>query len=246
VQFALDVESSGKLIFPATEFTYGVTRVYVQFVYQGLGEVEQVESLWYRNENPISSGRLAWDGGEEGTYLVWIEDPNGLGRGNWRWELGIDGAILGGGTFFVGGAPGYSNETWGFSFDPPVGWELKSEQPEEVIFSSLDQRRALAVRVAADAQMFSDAAAANRIFELDQAEAEIVVTETVTMNGEEALLQQVRLVADESEPELLFVVSALHAESAYSLWILGPAEDEQALKSLLATTLYSIRFSSRE
>ncbi len=262
VRFALEVDEAGGLVFPATEFVQGVTRVYVRFSYQELGDVAQVESKWYLNENRISSGKMAWDGDAEGDYVIWIEDPDGLGRGQWRWEMIADSNVLGGGTFAIGGGPGYSNEAWGVSFDPPPTWELASERDSFVTFSSPDQRQAVALRVAPATGKLSKSAAADlALFRVDHPEAEVVGTEEVTMNGKAALLQQIRYVdqgatesgsedqesgGEESSEQLLFVVSAIHADSAYSLWVLGPADGAGELKRLLAASLLSVRFMAGE
>ena len=77
-------------------------------------------------------------------------------------------------------------------------------------------------------------------------EAEVVTTEDVTMNGEGALLQQVRYVDQEGGEDVLFIVSALHAGSAYSLWMLGPADEITVLRTLMMAALHSIRFSTGE
>lgn len=242
VQFALDVDENGQLIFPATEFVLGVTRIYARFSYLGLGNVSEVTTAWYLNENPVSLARLAWDGGDEGAYIMWLEDPNGLARGEWRWELGAGDITLGGGTLTIGGAPAYKSESLGLSFDPPPNWKSVVERTDAISFSSPDQRRALALHVAPGAGVATEITAADLAqFQLEHPEAEVVKTEGVTMAGEEAILQQVRYKGQEAD-EFLFIVSALHAGSTYSLWLLGPAEDEPELKTQLVSTLHSIRF----
>lgn len=247
VQFALDVLENGQLVFPATEFVFGVTRIYARFSYRGLGDVKEVQTIWYRNDNPVSRGTLAWDGGQAGDYLIWLEDPDGLGRGDWRWELVAGGQILGGGTFTILGEPRYINEVWGLSFDPPVNWESESETADFVTFSSPNQRQALALRVAPQSAGLSETAANNlAVFQTEHPEAEVVTTEEVTMSGKEALLQQVHYTDEESGEETLFIVSALHAESVYSLWMLGPAEEAETLKRLLFATVHSLRFLTDE
>jgi hypothetical protein len=261
VQFALDVDETGQLIFPATEFVFGVTRIYVRFAYHGLADVTEVASVWYLNENPVVSGTLAWDGGEAGNYVMWMEDLNGVGRGQWRWELAAvrrahdatDNTLLGGGTFTIGGAPRYVNAAWGLSFDPPASWKMESENEGFVTFSSPDQRGALALRVAPAATGLTETVATGlmetaandlAVFQADRPEAEVVETEDVTMNGKKALLQQVHYTDQESGDQLLYIVSSLHAGSAYSLWMLGPAEQATTLRVLLIASLRSIRFST--
>jgi hypothetical protein len=255
VQFALDVDQSGRLIYPAREFVRGVTRVYVRFSYQGFEDVTEVESVWYLNRNRVSFGGLTWDGGEAGDYLIWVEDPNGLGRGEWRWELVVtrnarseDGPTpIGGGAFLISGAAGYVNEAWGLSFDPPASWEVVSETADFVTFSSPDGREGLALRFAPEAVALPEVAAAYlKLFLEEHPEAEVVAMEEVTMNGEEALLQQVRYTDQESGEQFLFSASALHAGSAFSLWMLGPAEEVTMLRTAMMATLHSIRFSTGE
>jgi len=245
VQFALEVDQEKQLVFPATEFTYGVTRVYLRFTYRGLEDVREVRTVWYLNENLVSAGMLAWDGGESGDYIIWIEDPNGLGRGEWRWELSVDGDSLGGGAFTIDGSPGYVNVGWGVSFDPPLGWIIETESEDFVSLSSRDRRYAVALRVAAAAADLAEASAADvALFQRDHPEAQVITAEETTMNGEEALLQQLRYTDQRTGEGVLFVVCAFQSGSAYSLWVLGPAEDTAALKTTLATTLHSIRFST--
>jgi hypothetical protein len=247
VQFALDLDQSGQLIYPATEFVSGVTRIYVRFGYRGLAGVTEVTSVWYLNENPVVADTLAWDGGEAGDYVIWMEDPNGIGRGRWRWELAVGGTPLGGGAFSIGGEPRYSNPAWGLSFDPPTSWKMAAEEPGFVTFSSPDQRGALALRVApAAAGLIETASADLAAFQEDHPDAQVVATQDVTMSGKKALLQQVRYTDQVGGERLLYVVSALHAGSAYSLWMLGPADDATTLQVLLVTTLRSIRFTTKD
>jgi hypothetical protein len=247
VQFALDVDQTGQLIYPATEFVFGVTRIYVRFAYQGLGDVTEVESTWYLNENPVVSGTLVWDGGDAGNEVIWMEDPNGIERGQWLWELTVDGAPLGGGVFTIGGEPRYVNAAWGLSFDPPVTWQLESEEEDFVTFSSPDQRRALALRVAPETAGLTETVTADlALFQTNHPEAEVVATQDVTVGGAKAILQQVRYTDQGSGDQLLYIVSSLHARSAYTLWVLGPAEEAATLQAFLITTLRSIRFAVDE
>jgi hypothetical protein len=256
-QFALDVDETGNLIFPATDFVFGVTRVYVRFAYQELGDVTEVESKWYVNQNPVSSSTWVWDGDEEGDYVIWIEDSGGLVRGQWRWELIAEGSVLGGGIFTIGGDPSYINEGWGISLDPPATWELESEGDNVVTFASPDQRRALALTASpATAELPEIAAADLALFQADHPDVEVVVTDEVTMNGKTALLQQVRYAGQnpgdqgptekESDGQFLYIVSAIRDDSAYSLWMLGPADDATELERLLTSTLLSVRFLADE
>lgn len=247
VQFALDVDQTGQLVYPATEFVFGVTRVYVRFAYQGLEDAAEVESTWYLNRNPVVSGTLAWDGGGAGSYVIWMEDPNGIGRGQWLWELAVGDIPLGSGTFTIGGESRYVNAAWGLAFDPPATWRLESEEEGFVTFSSPDRRQALALRLAlATAGLTETVAADLELFQETQPEAQVVATQDVTMGGARAVLQQVHYTDQERGDQLLYVVSSLHAGSAYSLWVLGPTEDAQPLQALLIATLRSIRFVSDE
>jgi hypothetical protein len=255
VQFALDVDEGGELVFPATEFPFGVTRVYVRFSYRGLEDVSEVATVWYRNENVVSSGTLAWDGGKEGDYIIWIDDTQGLGRGQWRWELlalpqsgeGGESTTLGGGAFRIESGAGYVNEGWGITFDPPPSWELASESADSATFSSPDELLALALRVAAEPDEGGEGLTPDlAVFQIDHPEAEVVASEEVTMNGEEALWQQVRYLDQEGGEAFLFVVSALYGGSAYSLWMLGPVDEVETLKTLLVATLHSVRFTTGE
>jgi len=255
VRFALEVDETGQLVFPATEFLHGITRVYVGFGYRGLGDVTEVRTKWYLNENLVSSGTLDWDGGEAGIYVIWVEDPEGLGRGQWKWELVAiqraggreDDTLLGGGAFTIGGEPSYVNQAWGVSFDPPGSWEVTSERADFAAFSSPDQRQALALRAIPEAIDLAQVSSAElALFQEDHPEAQVVMTGDITMSGEEALLQQVRYEDLEGGEQLLFIVSALHDGASYSLWVLGPADDVATLKRLLVVTLRSIQFMDGE
>lgn len=253
VQFALDVDQTGQLIYPANAFVFGVTRVYVRFDYQGLGDVTQAQSLWYLNDNRVISGTLAWDGSRAGTYIIWAEDPNGLGRGEWRWEFVVDGVPLGGGAFTIGGEPRYANPAWGLSMDPPTTWKVASEEENFVTFSSPDQQQALALRVAPLAAELTETvataltqtiAADLALFQQDHPDAEVVATDDeVTMSGKKALLKQVRYTDQASGEQILYIVSAIHAGSVYNLWMLGPADSADVLQTLLHATLRSIRLA---
>jgi hypothetical protein len=253
VQFALDVDETGQLIFPATEFVFGVTRIYVRFVYQDLADVTQIRSVWYLNQNPVVSGTFDWDGGDAGAYVMWMEDLNGVGRGQWRWELTavqrtrdvVDAAPLVSGAFTISGEPRYTQTTWGLSFDPPPMWKTESEMDELVTFSSPDRVGALALRVTSATVGLTGTAALDLApFEADYPDAKVVATEQVTMNGEAAILQQLRYTDQQSGDQVLYIVSALHGDRAYSLWMLGPAEADTRLRELLLPTLRSIRFTS--
>lgn len=255
VRFALEVDETGQLVFPATEFLHGVTRVYVRFSYRGLGDVTEVRTKWYLNENLVSSGTLDWDGGEAGDYVIWVEDAEGLGRGQWEWELVSiqraggreDDTSLGSGAFTIGGEPSYVNQAWGLSFDPPGSWEITSERADFVAFSSPDQRQALALRAIPQASDLAQVSSAElALFQEDHPEAQVVMAGDITMSGEEALLQQVRYEDPEGGEQFLFIVSALHDGASYSLWVLGPADDVATLKRLLVGTLRSIQFSTGE
>ena len=258
VQFALDVDEMGQLVYPADAFVHGVTRVYVRFVYQGLAELEQVTSVWSLNQNPVVSGTLTWDGGDAGNYVIWMEDPNGIGRGTWRWELQaarcapgaarcIAGDTLGGGTFAISGEPGYLNATWDLSFDPPAGWSLELEAENYVTFSSPDQRGALALRLAPLTAGLTETLAANLApFQENDPQAQVVATQTLTMGGAPALLQSMRYTDQEGAAQLLYVVASSWDEVAYSLWLLGPASEAEWLQTLLGATLRSLRFDLNE
>lgn len=244
VRFALEVDPAGELIFPASEFVSGVTRVYVRFAYSDFGKVTETEMAWYLNDNRVSASRLEWDGGEEGEYLVWIEDPNGLSRGQWRWDLLHQGAVVGGEAFVIGEAPRYVEDTWGIGFDPPATWTQVSDATDYVAFSSPDQLQGIALNVASNVTTLSELAAVDLdLFRVDHPEAEITLTEDVTMNGEPALLSKVRYEDPERGDQNLFIVSALHNELGYSLWVLGPADKASGLETLLAETLLSIQFA---
>ena len=258
VQFALDVDETGQLVYPADEFVHGITRVYVRFVYQGLAELEQVASVWSLNQNPVVSDTLTWDGGDAGHYVIWMEDPNGIGRGTWRWALQaarcapgatqcVVGETLGSGTFVISGEPGYLNEAWDLSFDPPAGWSLESEVENYATFSSSDQRGALALRLAPLTASLTETLNANLApFQESDPQAQVVLTQTLTMGGTPALLQGVRYTGQEGTAQLLYVAVSSRDDVAYSLWMLGPASEAERLRTLLNATLRSLRFGVNE
>ena len=261
VQFALDVDQAGQLIYPGDTFVFGVTRMFVRFDYQGLEDVTEAQSMWYLNDNRVISGTLAWDGGDAGAYIIWAEDRTGLGRGQWRWEFEVDGISLGGSAFTIGGEPRYANPAWGLSMDPPMTWQIASEEENFVTFSSPDQQQALALRVSPLAAGLTETVTTNTLtetvtntltetvaadlatFRQDHPDAEVVATQDVTMSGKKALMQEARYTDQESGERVLYMVSALHAGSAYHLWMLGPADSADVLQALLVVTLRSISFS---
>jgi hypothetical protein len=240
------VDQTGELIFPGTEFLGGVTRVYVRFAYQEMGNVPDVQTKWSLNENVVSSSKMAWDGDEEGEYVIWVEDPNGLGRGQWRLELSSGGIVLGGASFTIGGEAGYVNRDWGVSLDPPPTWEIASEQEGFVTFSSPDRRRALALRAGPRAPTLLEAADQEVVvFREQYPGADVLASEGVTLNGEPALLRELHYRDQENIEQVLFIVSTLWDDSAYSLWVLGPAEELADLKTLMVSSLLSVRFLDR-
>jgi hypothetical protein len=251
VQFALDVDSqTGELIFPANEFVFGITRVYVRFDYQGLRDVTEAQSTWYLNENLVTAGVMTWDGGDAGAYIIWAENSEGLERGEWRWEFAVDGVPLGDGAFTVGGEPRYTKPAWGLALDPPMTWEVASEEENFVTFSSPDQQQALALRVAPLATGLTETATVELTttitfdlapFQQEHPDIEVVDTQDVTVSGKEALLQEARYVDQERGEQVLYIVSTLHAGAAYNVWMLGPADSADVLHALLLTTLRSIR-----
>jgi hypothetical protein len=247
VQFALEVDPSGQLVFPASDFVSGVTRVYVRFAYRRFDGITELESTWYLNDNRVSRSILVWEGGREGEYLIWIEDPRGLNRGQWRWELFFQEAIVGGGSFVVGEGPRFVSDALGIGFDPPATWTQESETADFVTFSSPDQLQGIALHAASSSESLSELAAADvERFRGDHPDAEIELTENVTMNGEPALLQRISYQDPERGEQELYIVSAIHDGLGYSLWVLGPGDDASGLEALVAETLLSIQFSGTE
>jgi hypothetical protein len=233
------------LIYPADQFVFGVTRVYVRFVYQGFQNLRQARSIWSLNNNPIVSNTMTWDGGDQGAYVIWMEDARGIARGQWGWEFTNPSGLLASGTFTVGGESGYTNPAWGLAFDPPVNWELTSEEESFVTFTSPDQQRAMAMLVApASGTLTETVASSLALFEPDHPDLELLTTQPTVMSGATALLQQVRYTDENGNAQRLYMVSAHHADLAYTLWVLGSAQEAPKLQTLLTTVLHSIRFTS--
>lgn len=246
VQFALEVDPSGQLVFPASDFVSGVTQVYVRFAYAGFDGITELESTWYLNDNRVSRSILEWDGGKEGEYLIWIEDPGGLNRGRWRWELLHQEAIVGGGSFVVGEGPRFASDALGIGFDPPATWTQESESADFATFSSPDQLQGMALHTTSSVFGLSELAAADvERFRGDHPDAEIKLTENVTMNGEPALLQRISYQDPERGERELYIVSAIHNGLGYSLWVLGPVDEAGGLETLVAETLLSIQFPNK-
>ena len=131
-------------------------------------------------------------------------------------------------------------------------WQIASEEENFVTFSSPDQQQALALRVSPLAAgptetvtntLTETVAADLATFRQDHPDAEVVATQDVTMSGKKALMQEARYTDQESGERVLYMVSALHAGSAYNLWMLGPADSADVLQALLVVTLRSISFS---
>lgn len=256
VQFALDVDEYGQLIYPGEAFVFGVTLVYVRFDYRGLGDVKEAQSTWYLNDNVLTSGVMTWDGGDAGAYILWAQDPAGLGRGEWRWEFAVGDAVIGSGAFSVGGEPSYANPAWGLALDQPTTWKIVSEEKNFVTFSSPDQQQALALHVIPLAAGLTETLALSASLALTQALAadlatfqqsypdlQVVESQDVTISGEKALLQEARYADPESGEQVLYIASTLYAGSAYNVWMVGPADGNDVLRALLMATLRSIRLT---
>jgi hypothetical protein len=246
VQFALEVDPSGQLVFPASDFVSGVSRVYVRFAYTGFDGITELESTWYLNDNRVSRSILRWEGGKEGDYLIWIEDPSGLNRGQWRWELLYQDGVVGGSSFVVGEGPRFVSDALGIGFDPPATWTQESETADFVTFSSPDQLQGIALHTTSGFAGLAELAAADvERFRGDHPDAEIELAEDVTMNGEPALLHRIGYHDPERGEQELFIVSAIHNELGYSLWVLGPVDEASGLETLVAETLLSIQFPNK-
>ncbi len=256
VQFALDVDQFGQLIYPGDAFVFGVTRVYARFDYRGLGDVQEAQSTWYLNDNVLTSGVMEWDGGDEGVYVLWAQDPAGMGKGEWRWEFAVDDTVIGGGAFSVGGEPSYANPAWGLALDQPMTWKIVSEEKNFVTFSSPDQQQALALHVIPLASGLTETLALSESLALTQVLAadlapfqqsypdlQVIESQDVTVSGEKALLQQARYTDPESGERVLYIACTLYADSAYNVWMVGPAEGNDVLRTLLMAMLRSIRLT---
>jgi hypothetical protein len=259
VQFALDVDEFGQLVRPGDAFVFGVTRVYARFDYRGLGDVIEAQSTWYLNNNVLTSGVMTWDGGDGGAYILWAQDPNGMGKGEWRWEFAVDDTVVGGGAFTIGGEPRYANPAWGLSLDQPTTWKIISEEKNFVTFSSPDQQQALALHVIPLASGLTETLALSESLALTQALAadlatfqqsypdlQVVESKDVTISGEKALLQQARYTDPESGERVLYIACTLYADSAYNVWMVGPADGNDVLRALLMATLRSIRLKEMD
>ena len=66
------------------------------------------------------------------------------------------------------------------------------------------------------------------------------------MSGYDALLRHLFFRESNGPKKSLFIVTALHGGSAYSLLLLGPAEDDAALKVVLVAALRSVRLPGDE
>jgi hypothetical protein len=94
------------------------------------------------------------------------------------------------------------------------------------------------------------------LFRTDHPDATVVATTETTMNGRPALLQEVRYVetgsggqepnAPEKVEHILFIVSTINAGSGYSLWVLGPADEETELAELMVAVRLSVQFYNGE
>lgn len=247
VQFALALDENNQPIYPADEFVFGVTRVYVSVDYVGLGEIDQLESVWSLEGTPFIASPFEWGEGESGAsqLVLYLEDPLGIRRGDWTWELKSGGEVLGAGAFRISGEPVYFNETWGLSFDPPPGWAINSETDNMASFGSPNQDFGLVLRVspvATDGPTEAQEAAAVDLALLQQTYTEALtvgITPTQFI-GLPAVLSQIRF-SDGSGPKVVWVISAADQENHYSLWMLSDVAKGDLGRQILQSVALGVR-----
>jgi hypothetical protein len=210
------------------------------------------------NENVLTLGLMTWDGGDAGAYVLWAQDSTGIDKGEWRWEFAVDDGVIGSGSFTIGGPPSYANPAWGLALDQPATWKIVSEEKNFVTFTSPDQQQALALHVLPLAAGLTETLALSGSLALTQALAadlesfqqsypdlQVVESKDVTISGKKALLQQARYADPEGGERVLYIASTLFADSAYNVWMVGPADGDDLLRELLMATLRSIRLTGQ-
>jgi hypothetical protein len=123
VFFASGVTDDGDPIDVADVFPEGTTIVYAFVSYEGMGDVESYESVWYQDGEEDLRNTFNWNQGEAGgpVWIVNLENENGLLPARYDWELYIDGDLIVADSFVVEEAPSVVLLEDDFS-DPTSGW----------------------------------------------------------------------------------------------------------------------------
>jgi hypothetical protein len=123
VFFASGVTDDGDPVDVAEVFLEGTTIVYAFASYEGMGDVEGYESVWYQDGEEDLRDSYTWNHGAAGgpLWIVNIENENGLRPAQYDWELYIDGDLIVAASFVVEEAPSVVVLEDDFS-DPTSGW----------------------------------------------------------------------------------------------------------------------------
>lgn len=129
VFFASGVTDDGEPVDVAEEFPQGTTIVYAFASYEGMGDVESHESVWYKDGEEYLRTTFTWNHGAAGgpVWIVNIKNENGLRPAQYDWEFYVDGDLIVANSFVVEEAPSVILLEDDFS-DPGSGWaEAESE-----------------------------------------------------------------------------------------------------------------------
>ncbi len=247
VQFALDLDENNQPVYPAERFVFGVTRIYVVADYAGLDGIEQLESVWSLEGVPFIASPFEWAEAEPdaGRLILYLEDPMGVRRGQWTWQLKSGDEVLGEGGFRISGEPGYVNQTWGLSFDPPSGWYKNSEIENLVSYASPDEDYGLLVRVDEVGEAGPTEAEQAAALDLDLWQQTYTQAHTVSLTPTQlsrlpAILSQIRFRAEDS-PKVVWVVSAVGGDKHYSLWLLSDVAQADWGRQILQSVARGVR-----
>ncbi len=86
---------------PKHAFHRGIRKIYASFKVIGLEEGATIRVMWFQNENMIEEHDIVSEG--EKRYSVLIEDKRGLADAAYKVEVEVEGEVMAGRTFEVGG-----------------------------------------------------------------------------------------------------------------------------------------------
>ena len=124
IAFGLDFDQDGVLLDASSTFDSAVTDVFYSFRFQGLRDGANWIDRWRLDGDLIpelSEPRPPWDGGEAGSFLSGINDPDGFVDGVYTLEVVFEGELVASRSFAVGAALEPDLVVGNFQFAAGVG-----------------------------------------------------------------------------------------------------------------------------
>ena len=82
----------------------GLNEVVGEFDYSGMTNGADWGYAWFYEGQNVADNSLVWDGGESGTYDLYLSHPDGLPEGGFRLEIYVDGQTVQAGEFTIQGS----------------------------------------------------------------------------------------------------------------------------------------------